>query len=144
MKSISFRDLIQEYSKATGKYCVYISWSQVFRHSEAEEVLKAAPYLSESFVTQHHKGVVICDTEEEMEQCYDMTVGDDGPTNLNGHGTEIRTLENKIEKHRCGFGCQKDGCPCDEWKKQLNHFQQRHARVYALTCNKGEWENENT
>lgn len=60
------------------------------------EVFKAAPYLEEVFNDQHGmqavmdgKVYLVFDTEEEMQRHYNLTVGDDGPTETNPYDGPI-------------------------------------------------------
>ena len=85
MKCLSFNDLVQEYAAMAKKPCVFVSWSGMEDQPWKEpwkEIIKAAPFLDEDFVLHHDKGVIVCDSEEEMERIFNSTVGD-GPTELN-------------------------------------------------------------
>ncbi len=99
-------DLMAAYCKATGKYAMLIvlpdlgdvecSGGSVF-----DELAKAAPYLRAFEDGLEHGdvmgqtiadelGVMIFDTAEEMDQHYNQTVGDDGPTELNKYDGPVR------------------------------------------------------
>ena len=92
-------DLMVAYCRVTGKYAMLISMpdlGDVECHGGTvfDELSKAAPYLR-AFEdgTEHGSvtgqiiadelGVLIFDTAEEMDQHYDQTIGDDGPTETN-------------------------------------------------------------
>ena len=76
----SFRQLC----KAASKFGMYIS----FDFGDFKGAAMAAPYLN---IDDHFQiisdgcGILLFDTREEMENYYDMTVGDDGPTKLNNY-----------------------------------------------------------
>jgi hypothetical protein len=58
-----------------------------------EEYAKAAPYLDnvEAYqVIADGCGIIICDSEEECEKLFDLTVGDDGPTKTNPYNGPAR------------------------------------------------------
>jgi hypothetical protein len=97
MIPMSTADLMATYCKLTGKYAMLISLPEVdfyecFRlgknwdHGAFFDHLKqAAPYLFEDYgedvmggILSDNIGVLIFDTEEEMNLYYRRTVGDDG------------------------------------------------------------------
>lgn len=88
MKILTIRQAMQVLAKATGKYCMYIS---IYVHDiplelQFDEMTKAAPYLNFDEHTQilcEETGILMFDTREEMDKYYKMTIGDDGPTELN-------------------------------------------------------------
>lgn len=58
-----------------------------------DEIKKAAPYLNDPasgqlMVDEH--GIIICNSEDECEQLFWQTVGDDGPTKLNPYDGPAR------------------------------------------------------
>jgi hypothetical protein len=72
------------------KYGMYISFEE---HGNLAEVIEAAPYLDsyedhQIFIDGH--GWILFDSEEEMLDCYDKTVGDDGPALLNPYNGKVR------------------------------------------------------
>lgn len=93
-------DLMQEYARIAGKSCMYISW---LGHNDPAEIIKAAPYMKgkEDMLYVLSRAVLVFDTEEEMYSHYDVTVGDDGPTEYNDYGGSARvyaiTCNNKGE-----------------------------------------------
>ena len=82
-------NLMQEYARIVYKYCMYISWEG---DEKMNEVIKAAPYLEEEdiILCTSSNAVLAFDTEAEMDRHYDMTVGDDGPTELNKYNGPVR------------------------------------------------------
>jgi hypothetical protein len=62
---------------------------------DIENMCAAAPYLSweddqHIQVISNGEGYLLFDTEEEMEKCYNATVGDDGPTKTNPYSGSTR------------------------------------------------------
>lgn len=96
------RRLMEEYCRITGKYAMYISFCWLDADPElavpVEELEKAAPYLATQDENEDgmmeilgdEQGVLIFDTEEEMDHYYNLTVGDDGPTSLNPYDGKAR------------------------------------------------------
>jgi hypothetical protein len=77
--------ILSSLCKVSEKWGMYFSFSC---EASPEEFRKAAPYLAtqefqRSFVSDF--GYVLFDTEEEMWNLYNQTVGDDGPTKLNSY-----------------------------------------------------------
>ena len=91
-------DFIQEYAKATSKFCMYIHFDNKL---PCREIRKAAPYLSLDQVVMDGLYILTFDTENEMDEYFDMTVGDDGPTKDNSYTGMARvyavTISNKGE-----------------------------------------------
>lgn len=79
--------LMQEYARITRKFCMYISW---FGHSDPVEIVKAAPYMKTEELCVLSRAVLVFDTEKEMYSHYDMTVGDNGPTEYNSYNGSAR------------------------------------------------------
>jgi len=86
MKVLDQIELAREYAKLSKKFCMYISYDNE-RHP-FEEIRKAAPYLNSEQVIVKDEYVLVFDTEEEMDHCFNLTVGDDGPTELNKYRGE--------------------------------------------------------
>lgn len=80
--------------KATGKYGMLISWwsAAVPPEDLFTELQKAAPYLTMEHAQAmiESQAFLLFDTREEMERHYDLTVGDDGPTELNSYSGPLR------------------------------------------------------
>lgn len=75
---------------ATKKWGLYISEQMGY---PLEEFIKAAPYLNEEQFNQiiiERYGMILFDSQEEMNKYYDMTVGDDGPMPLNNYSGPAR------------------------------------------------------
>lgn len=98
MKLATITDMLREYCAASGKYAIMIipsSASMMETHPDyVKEVRKAAPYLEGhdetiQFVADE-VGYLLCDTREEMERLFGMTVGDDGPTKANTYDGPVR------------------------------------------------------
>ena len=69
--------------KKSKKFGMYINF---YEDQEYSDTMKAAPYLD--FLTHYQvfcdcQAWLLFDTEKEMLDYYDKTVGDDGPTKLN-------------------------------------------------------------
>lgn len=89
MEKLNIIKVMQMLAKAIKKPCMYINTNEdIF---EWEEIIKAAPYLKDD-VRMFSDGIVILtfDDEKEMDHYYKMTVGDDGPTELNNYDGEAR------------------------------------------------------
>jgi hypothetical protein len=120
MKILNLADLVEAYCKVTGKFAMYIRFNEPEIYDEATkeykpdpnfqflDFLKPAPYLKlledddvEGKVLQimfDGYGVLIFDNEKEMEDHFDMTVGDDGPTYLNSYGGPYRVYACTFDK----------------------------------------------
>lgn len=75
---------MQEHACVTGKFCMYISW---IGQNDPIEIVKAVPYMKDEkdMLYVLSRAVLVFDTEKEMYSHYDMTVGDDGPTEYNSY-----------------------------------------------------------
>ena len=87
MKIFDTMELIQEYAKVSGKFCLYISFDN---RLDYEEVMKAAPYLTQDQAICDGMYILTFDTEDELYKYFDLTIGDDGPTKLNSYNGEAR------------------------------------------------------
>jgi len=88
--------------KTTGKWGLYVFlWGGSDPGGQEEdEIIKAAPYLAgpydgdeghaKSQILLEGHGVILCDTEEEVNHYFNLTVGDDGPTDLNPYDGPAR------------------------------------------------------
>ena len=60
------------------------------------ELRQAAPYLFDGWVFKYPQilsdgnGYLVCESKEEMEKLYNLTVGDDGPTTTNPYDGPVR------------------------------------------------------
>ncbi len=102
MKILDMHSAAMELARAINKPILYIhigDW-QMENSSWVEEAFKAAPYLKDMFYGEFNHEVsqalvygtmyIVCDSEEEMERLYRMTVGDDGPTDTNPYDGDMR------------------------------------------------------
>lgn len=70
------------------KWGIYIS----FPDTSEVELFKAAPYLQEEMFKELLNsgfGYILLDSRAEMEELYNQTVGDDGPTVTNSYSGEF-------------------------------------------------------
>ena len=76
--------LMEFYAKTTKKWVLYLSTTE---KEDVREVKKAVPYLSDGdcMVLMHSCLILSFDNEQEMLECYNKTVGDDGPTITNDY-----------------------------------------------------------
>lgn len=77
--------LFKEFCRVTKRWGLYLSWGTPPGVTD-DEVLKAAPYLAEHRNTQaffSKNAFVTFGTMAELYECYQSTVGDDGPTPTN-------------------------------------------------------------
>lgn len=82
--------------KATNKFVLYVSWHD----NNAENVQKAAPYLSISdILTSNGYMYILCDSLDELNRLFDMTVGDNGPTKLNPYKGKTKVYACTSEGH---------------------------------------------
>jgi len=91
IQKLNIHDAFQALCKATKKWGVAISFGDVEDYADVE---KAAPYLTleDDFqiIISDGRGIILCDTEEEMNSIFHQTVGDDGPTELNSYNGPVR------------------------------------------------------
>lgn len=83
MEILEKEKILIKLCKLSKKFGMYISFTE---DQSWREVCEAAPYLSMCKHTQvlmDGHGWMLFDSEDEMCDCYDRTVGDDGPTYLN-------------------------------------------------------------
>ena len=111
--------VLETLCRLTGKWGMYISW-YMDEDSTWEDLYGAAPYLRPpeyaqpvppfspdpfSQVLADEHGWILFDTEEEMREWYDQTVGDDGPTATNLYSGPMRVY---------AITCRNDGQTLDE------------------------------
>ena len=106
VKFLSKHHVFEELCRTSGKWGLYISFSDLDTNDELISweygLFKAAPYLktNEDMDYEHicvceqicsdGWGILLFDTEEEMEKYYNLTVGDDGPTDTNPYNGDYR------------------------------------------------------
>jgi len=81
MKVLDKNSVLQLLCKMCNKWGMYLDC-----HTYPNEFLLAAPYLNlqehAQFIVENG-GIILFDTEEEMNKCFNSTIGDDGPTKTN-------------------------------------------------------------
>lgn len=82
MKIFETLELLQDYAKTNKKFCMYISFDN---NNPWKETVRAAPYLTEEQAIYGGVYILSFDTEKEMYEYFDVTVGDDGPTKSNAY-----------------------------------------------------------
>lgn len=94
MQFLSSNEVFQEACKSLLKWGMLINFTNF--HLDLAEVQKAAPYLkSEGYALPiplifDGGGHLFFDTEEEMNEAFGQTVGDDGPTKSNPYDGPAR------------------------------------------------------
>lgn len=102
MIPLDMPELMEKFCKVTNRYGMYIRIHVprdqltykvvVYRDEEHQEICAAAPYLQHDECAQiisDQQGVLLFTTEEELDRHYQMTVGDDGPTELNSYNGPV-------------------------------------------------------
>ena len=83
MKVLTFSDTLAAAAKGLGKWCIYVGIHYTIE--EEAEILKAAPWLTklDSFdltgFIMDGGGIIAFNSEQEMLDAYENTVGEDGP-----------------------------------------------------------------
>lgn len=101
MMVLTMLDIIENYAKNNKKWCLYLSTNDT---TELKELNKAVPFLSNEDCINlyfNQKMVIFFDNEQEMEDTFDLVIGDDGPTATNSYKGKARvyalTISNKGE-----------------------------------------------
>jgi len=91
MKALNFHEAMSAIARSYDKPVLYLSFDP---DQDLEQTLAAAPYLKNlaefGQLVADSGGYIVCDSDEEMEELFWQTVGDDGPTATNpyrGNGT---------------------------------------------------------
>jgi len=89
MKAFSMVELMEIHAKNINKWCMLIhtNWK------DGKEIYKAAPYLKKlysNYLTIPQDIILTFDTEKEMEECFNQTVGSKGPTKFNSYTGKCR------------------------------------------------------
>lgn len=90
MRTLNTTQIAQELAKALKKPIMLVSFQN---GDPIQDVLKAAPYLDFDRDLQmifDGGGLIVCDSVEEMEDLFNQTVGDDGPTKSNPYDGPCR------------------------------------------------------
>lgn len=95
MKVLYKHEALKELCRATGQWGAYfdIYDGELSPEIEFNEVLKAAPWLDRDKdvqVIMDRDGFVLFDSQEECEDTFSRTVGDDGPTKRNPYEGKVR------------------------------------------------------
>lgn len=93
MEKLSVMDAVKLVAQSQNKWAIYISWVWPDAYEDHEELIKAAPYLNledDSQIIFDGCAILLFETEEEMQDIFYRTVGDDGPTKLNNYNGKIR------------------------------------------------------
>jgi len=80
MEILTIKETMQIFASIIKKPCIYISFG------DGINSIRAAPYLDlkkHDQVISDGIGILVCNNQDEMERYYKMTIGDDGPTELN-------------------------------------------------------------
>jgi hypothetical protein len=106
---LTVTDAFQKLCKSAKKWGVYIELSHISAQEPEDaytdyfdEILKAAPYLSITHDTQilvDGKCMILTDSEKEMDEIYNSTVGDDGPTKTNPYNGKARVYALTCDNH---------------------------------------------
>lgn len=96
MRAISLTHVAENLAKALKKPLLFLA----FPHEKLDdlpwtEIQKAAPYLrmddnETSQALCDGYAFIVCDSDEERDRLFDLTVGDDGPTNANNYDGPAR------------------------------------------------------
>ena len=90
-RELDLFEILKAISKVLNKPCMYISI--IDSGDNWDEVIKAAPYLNKDEHTQlllNGYGYLVFNSEEEMQEAYNQTVGDEGPTKFNKYNGSVR------------------------------------------------------
>lgn len=94
VEKLTIVDLLRAYAKAAGRWCVLVSLEDLEAEGvDLAEACAAAPYLapdSDRQLLADGYGVISCRSREEMEEIFQLTVGDSGPTERNGYSGPVR------------------------------------------------------
>ena len=84
MKIFEVHNLFAEYARLSRKWCMIISWD-IDKPEDVDELFKAAPYLGleDLQILYDGQALLTFESENEMWEYYNQTVGDDGPTKTN-------------------------------------------------------------
>lgn len=89
MEILSETEVFKTLCKLSNKWGMYIGFIE---QENIAEVTEAAPYLDfdkHSEIFTDGRGWILFNSEEEMLNCYENTVGDDGPTELNPYNGKV-------------------------------------------------------
>lgn len=101
MKVLNPGSAAEALARALKKPILYLSFGDVKDFAEIE---KAAPYLRFREDTDYMQAIsdgfaiIVCDSDAERDRLFDLTVGDDGPTNANNYNGPMRIYAMTIDK----------------------------------------------
>lgn len=88
---LSGHEIVEALCRATGKWGLYLSLNAT---ESPKDLMLAVPYLQlldeDHGFWDHGGGIILSDTEKEMRELFQRTVGDDGPTPLNTYDGPVR------------------------------------------------------
>lgn len=94
VQKLTLVELLQAYAIASGRWCVLISFEDLEEAGwDLADGCAAAPYLapdSDRQLLADGYGVISCESREEMEAVFALTVGDSGPTERNPYQGLVR------------------------------------------------------
>ncbi len=99
MKVLNTYTMVSELARALKKPCLFLGLPPFDEH--VFETIKAAPYLNFQEHTQalmDGQAVIVCDTSEERDRLFDLTIGDDGPTETNPYSGPAKVFAMTISE----------------------------------------------
>jgi len=93
MKKLEISEAMQVVARSLEKPCILLHFPSDWESFDLSEILEAAPYLNweeHSQMIADEVGIIVCDSYEEMQRLYKLTVGDDGPTKTNPYNGKAR------------------------------------------------------
>lgn len=97
MEILSSATLLERLCKATGKWGMFVSFPPIedINDCPVRELEKVALWFN--FDDHGHAqamvdgyGIILFDSQDEMDKAYEQAVGDDGPTDLNPYNGPLR------------------------------------------------------
>jgi len=85
-------EILSALCKATGRCGMLLEPFIPNMKNPLEEIIKAAPYLSmdDMQIIFDEHGIILFDNRAEMDATFELTVGDDGPTDTNPYDGPAR------------------------------------------------------
>ena len=92
MRKLDLTGILEELTRATNQWGMLLSLEPYTEEITYQEVNKAVPFLNMDDDAQAFADgyCIILGTQGEIENAYDQTVGDDGPTELNRYDGPAR------------------------------------------------------
>ena len=102
MEKLDVKETAEKLAAALKKPVVFLSFPDIdWEGIEYADILKAAPYLDSDEDMQmiaDGYGIVVCKDQDEMRRIYTLTVGDDGPTELNDYDGPSRVYALTVDE----------------------------------------------